>query len=358
MTFYKKMLCSALLICAFAALPGCARAAEKGLFEIKIPLEKGASVTVTTADGVVRTVGTVKALPTKTRWPSYTASAWSAPGTVCASAVNAIHMLVSVEKDRGRTMSVIPQETIAPAAGAGASVVLSSQAGESIFGAWAPPVGSAVFVRRPDMSQTPLAANSLPKAGDTLVIAANWDDSLPYMVNIENRPGGRVIAWRRGSYELLGRVIKPLGGTGRFEGTLFQRTGAVRANHSGVIDVSTTPRGTTGGFQVIPWDHALKSKEMQNVWNMTQWLVIGPADGRSMLGGTAPLFKKGLVPGPAAGEKLWDVWSTYGRRSLVLARYDNGKWRRLKEVAGRSDNGLKGITELRIYYPFTEEIQK
>lgn len=255
-------------------------------------------------------------------------------------------------------MSVIPQETIAPAAGAGASVVLSSQAGESIFGAWAPPVGSAVFVRRPDMSQTPLAANSLPKAGDTLVIAANWDDSLPYMVNIENRPGGRVIAWGRGSYELLGRVIKPLGGTGRFEGTLFQRTGAVRANHSGVIDVSTTPRGTTGGFQIIPWDHALKSKEMQNVWNMTQWLVIGPADGRSMLGGTAPLFKKGLVPGPAAGEKLWDVWSTYGRRSLVLARYDNGKWQRLKEVAGRSDNGLKGITELRIYYPFTEEIQK
>ena len=97
---------------------------------------------------------------------------------------------------------------------------------------------------------------------------------------------------------------------------------------------------------------------MQNVWNMTQWLVIGPADGKSMMGGTPPLFKKGLVSGPATGEKLWDSWSTYGRKSLVLARYDNGKWQRLKEVDGRSDNGLKGITELRIYYPFTKEIQK
>ena len=355
---YKKMIAAALLCAALAAVSLRAEAAEKKLFEIMIPMEKGAAVTVTTADGSTREVGTVKALPTKTRWPSYTASAWSAPGTVCASAVNAIHMLVSVEKDKGRTMSVIPQETIAPAAGPGASVVISAKAGESLFGAWAPPVGSAVFVRRPDMSEAPLSPANLPKAKDTLVIVANEDDAMPYMVNIENRPGGRVIAWKRGGYELLGRVIRPLGGTGRFEGTLFQRTGAIRANHSGVIDVSTTPRGVTGGFQIIPWDHALKSKEMQNVWNMTQWLVVGPADGRSMMGGTPPLFKKGLVSGPAAGEELWDLWSTYGRKSLVLARYDNGKWERLRESAGRQDHSLKGITELRIYYPFTEEMQK
>ena len=359
MRFNKSVICLMLLFCtAVLALPRCSEAAEKKLFEIRIPMEKGASVSVTTADGTTREVGTVTALPTKTRWPSYTASAWSTPGTVCASAVNAIHMLVSVEKDKGRTMSVIPQETIAPAAGPGTSVVISSKAGESLFGAWAPPVGSAVFVRRPDGSEAPLSAGNLPKAKDTLIIIANEDDALPYMVNIENRPGGRVIAWSRSGYELLGRVIRPLGGTGRFEGTLFQRTGAIRANHSGVIDVSTTPRGKTGGFQIIPWDHALKSKEMQNVWNMTQWLVIGPADGKSMMGGTPPLFKKGLVSGPATGEKLWDPWSTYGRKSLVLARYNNGKWQRLKEVDGRSDNGLKGITELRIYYPFTKEIQK
>lgn len=329
------------------------------MFEIRVPFTVGAPVTVTRASGETYEVATVAALPTKTRWPSYTASAWSTPGTVCASAVNAVHMLVGVEKDKGRTMSLIPKETIAPAAGPGASVVLDAKAGESVFGAWAPPVGSTVTVETPEGESAPLAADNLPQSGGALVITACEDTQrLPYMVDIENRPGGRVVAWRAGGYDVVARVIVPLGGTGRFEGTLFQRTGAVRANHSGVIDVSTTPRGKMGGFQIIPWDHALTSKEMQNVWNMTQWLVIAPVDGKSMMGGTAPLFKRGLVSGPASGEELWDIWSTYGRKSLVIARYNNGKWQRLEPVAGRSDNALRDITELRLYYPFTNEIQK
>lgn len=352
-TFFVAAFCAAVV---FSQARG--EAEEKKLFEIKIPLEKGAAVVVTTPDGAEREVGRVNALPTATRWPSYTASAWGLPGTVCASAVNAIHMLVSVEGGKGRTMSVIPQETIAPAAGAGASVIISPKAGESLFGAWAPPVGALVLVEKPDKTAAPLAADNLPKPGDALLITADEFGGTPYMIDIENRPGGRVVAWRRGGCELLARVIRPLSGTGRFEGTLFQRAGAIRANHCGVIDVSTSPRGAVGGFQIIPWDHALKSKEMQNVWTMTQWLVVGAADGRSMMGGSAPLFKNGLVSGPASGERLWDVWSTYGRKSLVLARYGNGKWRRMKEAAGRGDDALKDITELRIYYPFTEEIQK
>ncbi|MCF0248107.1 MAG: hypothetical protein HUJ86_05800, partial [Synergistes sp.] len=75
-----------------------AEAAEKNIFTISVPFKVGAEVTVTTPDGKSRSVAEVKALPEKTRWPSYTASAWSTPGTVCASAVNAIHMLVSSEK--------------------------------------------------------------------------------------------------------------------------------------------------------------------------------------------------------------------------------------------------------------------
>lgn len=348
---------ASLLVCT-ALLPSHAADAEaKKIFEIDIPMQVGAEVSVTTAGGETFNIASVTALPTKTRWPSYTASAWGEPGSVCASAVNAVHMLVSVEKGKGRTLSVIPKETIAPAAGPGASIVLDAKAGESVFGAWAPAVGSRVTVRKAEGTAAPLAADNLPKEGDTLVIEVFEDPSLPYMVDIENRPGGRVVAWYSTGYKILGRVLVPLGGTGRFEGTLFQRVGAIRANHSGVIDVSTTPRGTTGGFQIVPWDHALSSKEMQGVWSMTQWLVIGPADGVSKMGGTPPLFKHGLVSGPAGGEKLWDVWSSYGRKSLVLARYANGGWERLHEAAGRNDNALREITELRIYYPFTEEIQ-
>ena len=104
-------------------------------------MEQEHDVTVRYADGSVVVIGRVAALPETTRWPSYSASAWGGPGEVCASAVNAVHMLVSVEKEKGRTLSIIPRETIAPAAGPGASVVISSKAGTGIFGAWAPPVG-------------------------------------------------------------------------------------------------------------------------------------------------------------------------------------------------------------------------
>ncbi len=348
---------AAFSLCFSLLAARCAAAEAKKLFEIDIPMMRGAPVTVTTEGKGEFEIATVADLPTTTRWPGYTASAWGEPGCVCASAVNAVHMLVSLEKGHGRTLSIIPQETIAPAAGAGSSIVLDAKAGESVFGAWAPAVGSRVTVRHSDGSSAPLGADNLPKEGDTLVIEVYEDPSLPYMVDIENRPGGRVTAWYSNGYKILGRVLVPLGGTGRFEGTLFQRSGGIRANHSGVIDVSTTPHGVTGGFQIIPWDHALTSKEMQNVWKMTQWLVIGPADGRSMLGGTSPLFKHGLVSGPADGEKMWDMWSSYGRKSLVLARYANGGWERLRESAGRNDDSLRSITELRIYYPFTSEIQ-
>jgi hypothetical protein len=179
---------------------------------------------------------------------------------------------------------------------------------------------------------------------------------MPYMVEFENRPGGRVTAWSEASgAEVIARVIRPVGGTGRFEGTLFQNAGRVRANHSGVIDVSTSPHGEIGGFQIIPWDHALHSKEMQGAWSMTQWMIIAHPDGHSMLGGTAPLFTGGLVPGAFDKETLWDLWSTYGRKPLVLARLNGGEWGKLPLSSGRDDNALKEVTHLRIYFPITEE---
>lgn len=325
------------------------------LYEIKIPMEPNEYVTVRTDSGMTDVIGQVVALPKTTRWPSYSASAWGTQGEVCASAVNALHMLVSVEKEKGRTLSIIPRETIAPAAGPGASVVISSKAGTGIFGAWAPPVGSKISVIKKGTDElSPLSVNNLPQKGDTLVITVQKAYH-GYMAEIENRPGGRVTIWSKKDYRIIGRVIRPLAGIGRFEGTLFQRTSALRANHCGVIDFSSSKRGTIGGFQIIPWDHALLSKEMQGSWEMTQWMIIGPRDGKSMMGGTAPLFKDILVPGPSEGELLWDIWSTYGRRSLILARKNGGSWQKLPEVAGRNDYALKDITHLKIYFPFTDE---
>ena len=328
------------------------------IYEINVPFSVGESISVTDFNGIRQEIGKVLELPTKTRWPSYTASAWGTPGEVCASAVNAIHLLVSVEKDNGRTMSIIPKETIAPAAGPGASIIISSKASEGIFGAWAPPVGSEVFIiPKGSIVKTPLVGNMLPQKGDTLIITVK-QIQLPYMVEIENRPGGRITEWDNEGCRVIGRVLKPLAGTGRFEGTLFQKTGALRANHCGVIDFSTSKKGVVGGFQIIPWDHALRSKEMQGSWDMTQWLIAGPVDGHSMMGGKFPLFKGALVPGPSDGEKLWDVWSTYGRKSLALVRINGGEWQRMPDISGRNDYALKDVTHLKIYFPFIEEPQK
>ncbi|MDR1649486.1 MAG: hypothetical protein LBR71_04430, partial [Synergistaceae bacterium] len=71
---------------------------------------------------------------------------------------------------------------------------------------------------------------------------------------------------------------------------------------------------------------------------------------------TPPLFKGTLVPGTRPdAEKLSGLWSTYGRRPLVLGRFDGGPWRRLPAITGKADDGLRSLTHLRLYYPFWEE---
>lgn len=351
----KILLFAVFSLCLFCLLARVSFADDaKLLYEVHIPFEEGKNATAVLPDGRTFELGRVVTLPEKTRWPSYTASAWGKPGSVTASAVNALHILMSVEGGKGRTMSVIPQETIAPAAGPGASIVLDSPAGTGFFGAWAPPVGTPVLLQAMDGSQHPLESGKLPISGDTLLFRV-YESNIPYFVEFENRPGGRVTAWSQDGERLLARVIRPVYGVGRFEGTLFQEPGRIRASHSGVIDVSTSPHGQIGGFQIIPWDHALNSKEMQGAWQLTQWMIIGAPDGKSMLGGTAPLFAGGLVPGPADDEQLWDMWSTYGRKPLVLARLNGGQWRKMPVASGKVDDALAEVTHIRIYFPVTEE---
>ena len=55
---------------------------------------------------------------------------------------------------------------------------------------------------------------------------------------------------------------------------------------------------------------------------------------------------------------LWDIWSTYGRKPLVLCRRGGGAWERLPESSGRDDYALGDLTHIRIYSPFTREPQK
>lgn len=345
------LLCLALILSADST-PGYAR---ENIFRLEIPVQVGAMVKAIRPDGETFPLGKVVALPIQSRWPSYTASKWGKPGSVVASAVNACHLLLGVEEGRGRTLSLVPAKTVAPAAGPGAALVIDSPAGEGIFGGWAPPVGTPVNILSVNGTLRPLTAEALPVAGERLIIEVSERPG-PYMVDIENREGGTVTAWydRQGSVTLA-TVIRPVGGVGRFGGSIFQDVSRLRANHPGVICISTSPPGQVGGFQILPWEHA-HSAEMSNAWKLTQWLIIRPISGS--LEGTSPLFSGFLLPGTARGEKLWDLWSTYGRRPLILARFHDGPFQKLPAKTGRDDGALEGLTHLRIYFPFTREPQK
>ncbi len=351
----KKTVC--VFLALFCALSFSSSALAEPVLELRVPCRAGGSAVALMPDGSAVPLGTVRGLPVKTNWPAYTASKWAKPGTVCASAVNAIHMLVSVEKGRGRILSVVPAVTVAPAAAAGAFFALEAPAGTGFFGGFAPATGSPVLIEAADGTRRPLDGE--PREGETLVIRTPLPDRPEtWMVDIENRPGGRVIAWTKDGPCTAARVVRPVGGVGRFGGTEFQRGGRIRAAHTGVIDIATSPRGEVGGIQIMPLVHALTSNEMANAWKLTQWMILAPLPGRPMLEGTPPLFGGTLVPGTQMDDRLSDLWSTYGRRPLVLCRRSGGPWEHLPTVAGRRDEALLDVTHLRLYYPFWDEPQK
>ncbi len=336
---------------AVFASTGCSLATTgAGGYSLLIEAVPGGSIMVVREQGEVLELGSVLSMPSTTRWPAFTASKWGKPGTVVATAVNAIHILVDIENGRGRTVSILPKDSFAPAAGEKSYYLTDIPPGRGLFGAWAPPVGSRVIFR----GKVPLQDNpeGAPSPSVEIVVPP---EANPWFVEIENRPGGRIIAWTNEGPELLGRVARPLAGCGRFGGTRFQSRGRIRANHPGVIDVSTSPEGVVGGFQILPLEHAF-STEMETAWKLSQWLIIAPEKGAFT--GRKPLFSSGFVPGPAPGEKLWDMWSTYGRRSLVLVRENGGPWHWMPQATGRNDTALERVTHLRLYFPSTKEPQK
>ncbi len=330
--------------------------AEK-FIELRIPCVKNSQVTAKLPSGEIINLGEVAQIPVKENYPAYTASKWAAKSSVCASAVNAIHMLVSVKDSRGSIISIVPSVTVAPAARAGAYFAIKSEAGTGIFGGFAPLVGSRVTIMNPE-NNSERELDGVPDEGEILVIRTDLpNEPEVFMVEIENRPAGRVITWGDSGVKIVARVIRPIGGVGRFGGTVFQERGRIRASHSGVIDVATSRRGEVGGLQIMPLKHALTSPEMISAWSLTQWLIIAPEFDHEDLEGQEPLFKKSLLPGTQLDDKFKfeNFWNAYGRKPLVIGRRSGGDWEKLPEVSGRVDDALRDITHLRLYFPMWNE---
>ncbi len=323
----------------------------------------------------------------------FTASKWSKDGTVCATAVNAIHVKVrnNPETGRGVIFSILPREflNIDPAEyksylNKNTSLFTDIPAGTGIFGGgFAPVVGSQIRVAEllPENMRSNILSDVLtqsksgmeqlfggksevmpeeyiPAEGDALIIMVSHPTT-PVYIEFENKFGGLIkIKYLGREPEALGQVLKPVAGVGRFMGTTYARVGRIRANHPGVIDISTSPLGQIGGFQIIPREHAM-SPEMTLARTLTQWMVVGPLNAlEPSWEGQPPLFSDYLFPSfipllsNSPEHKDISALNRLLSRFYVLAKMrGKDEWGPLPTVIGRDDTALVDLEAIRIYFP-------
>jgi hypothetical protein len=292
-------------------------------------MEPGEQARVIFPDGMAIDAGKIRSIPIKSRYPGFTASKYGIGGQVIASAANAHHIQVSVEGGEGRTISLIPSETFVAASGMGTSFVVEGVGGAGLWGEYAPFVGSPVYII--NQAGMPVLFNSMDlfKYAAALEIRVYRPAGEVDYIEIENKAGG--LAWYhdgKGDHQFA-VVESGVTGTGRFEGSLYQSLGKVRANHPGVICVSTTEKYDIGGFQIVPLTHTY-SKEMQKTRRMSQYIVLRGVDFEDLTG-HAPFFRDFIRPGTSVMCKI------------------AGQWRELPLVSGLTENTLAEIEGFRIF---------
>ena len=341
---------------------------------IRIENAPGGAVSVS-ENNAWRPVGKVLRPAEKLDLRGFSASRWASPGTVAATAVNALHVKVAQneQEDRGITFSVLPRE-FAPgsrqpfeeASIPGASIFTDIPSGTVIFGGgYAPLVGNPVFLER-GAELTPLPRDYLPARGDVLVISIRRPKQYPSQIVFENRFGGFIyLEYPNGYRKMIGEVLRPVIGIGRFVGGLWAGIGRIRANHPGVIDISTSLVGEIGGFQIIPANHAM-SPETTYVRRLTQWMVVGPLDARDpSWEGVAPLFLHYLRPKYNEADLYADDWHERLLGRFLADVKINGEWQAMPHLSvGTSanvalpawaDTALENVEAVRIMFPLESE---
>jgi hypothetical protein len=279
----------------------------------------------------------------------FNASRWGTPGTVVASGANAVHLKVGdTPQGRGRIVTLWP-------AGSGWAphVILTDiPGGRALFGGrYSAFVGNPVLVERAGAVVS--ADGWTPAVGDRVTVVVQRPEPYPREIEFENRFGGLVRGrYADGSEALLGVVLRPVAGVGRFEGTQYVGIGRVRANHPGVIDVSTSPVGQVGGFQIIPRDHA-HSPELVGAILGTQWMVVGPLNPLDPSPqGTAPLFSAFIAPRYEPEDLSDEEWQRrVSERFLVMVRLDGGPWGLFPPLVGKDNAALLRATHIKILMP-------
>lgn len=266
----------------------------------------------------------------------FTASDWGYVGAVAATAVNAIHVKVAQPGKHARIFSILPEELSGPKRfqtsykDNASSIFVDIPGGTSLFsGRWGVRVGDPVLLLE-NGEWVVWPENRFPVIGDSIVLVARAMPDPEWYIDIENVKGGAVtFVTANGTPMHIAKVIQPITGSGRFLGTIFQEVGRVRANHPGVIDISTSPMGEQGGIQIIPYGHS-KSPNLAYVHSTPVYLIVAPVAKSGPLEGQSPLFMGYIRPG-----------------DVVQARIA-GKWQDFPSAIGRDFSALRHVEAMRI----------
>jgi len=328
---------------------------SKELCRIKIYNQKDGDIKVSFNQGkewekIGQVLKPISALNPK----GFNASRWGEDSSVVAVGVNAIHIRVGENKENNRIniFTLLPREVEKGAFTSNSSLITSFKAGGGIFGQSliTPFVGSKVYLLNgEELNYIP--SNFKVSGGEIFLIVVDLPEDMPSSILFENWCGGEVIAtYPGGEKKTLAIVFKPVGGTGRFEGTLYTPPSRIRANHPGVIDISTSSLGEVGGFQIVPSVHA-RDAEMLASQFIPQYMVIGPLPNEGPLEGTSPLFKGYIHPAWHPGDLT--SLTKLALRELVKVKFDTGNWTTftLFPINGKQDHALFHLNYIEIILP-------
>ncbi len=347
----------------------------KEVFRISLENKVNGKISISKNSGKDwKEIGTVLQAVNKTNSAGFTASGWAEISKVCATAVNAIHIKTDqdLKTQKGVVFSILPKEFKKTAQdqfqsylNPESSLITNLPAGSEIFGGgYSPWVGNLVYVEKNNELEL-IPQGYVPSLEDKIVIIASRPDPYPSEIIFENRLGGKIyLKYLNGKTQIIGQVLKPVLGIGRFLGTQFAGIGRVRANHSGVIDISTAKPGMVGGFQIIPSKHG-HSPELKKALTQTQWMIVAPADSNSpSTEGIAPLFSNFIMPSyfdkDLSSSPNWK--NNLASRTLVQVKKLNGEWEPMPEMSldpneplpDSAGTALSDFTSIRILLPLLE----
>lgn len=346
-------------------LPSIVHAQEtRELYRIRLINRENGSIEVSDDGGrsYVRVGKVLRAAVSTTQ--GFSASVFSEPGRVVATAVHGIRVKTGGSRDclkeYSQTISIIPREFAHTPTGFGGYVAGPSGiytdilTGQGIFRNLCPFVGNLVY-RQVGSELRALPDGYFPQDGDTLVIIVTVPARYPKEVLIENKTGGTVRLVFGDGDETVARVERPVRGIGRFDATGYTGVGRINTNHTGVLTISTaaiadgakdgSSHETRGGFMIQPSRHAKTNKETNQI------LVVAPiAEGGAWLEGMPPIFSGyiGLSYDPSDERNSFSV----------AVKTDKSGWIPMPQMLGvREDalmhlpNGAGAVTDIRIRFP-------